>query len=60
MSRFQEVKDLVDSLEADFEKFYEGGNKAAGTRVRTGMQAIKNLAQEVRTEVTAIKNAEKK
>lgn len=59
MSRYQEVKDLVDSLEADFTKFYENGNKAAGTRVRTGMQAIKNLAQEIRTEVTEIKNKAK-
>ena len=59
MSRFEEVKELVDSLEADFTKFYEAGNKAAGTRVRNGMQAIKNLAQEIRAEVTAKKNAAK-
>lgn len=56
MSRFTEVKDLVSSLEEDFEKFYEKGNKAAGTRVRNGMQAIKNLAQDIRKEVTDIKN----
>jgi hypothetical protein len=59
MSRFQEVKDLVESLEGDFAKFYESGNKAAGTRVRTGMQAIKNMAQEVRSEVTTMKNEAK-
>jgi len=59
MSRFQEVKDLVDSLEPDFTKFYDAGNKAAGTRVRNGMQALKNLAQEIRAEVTAMKNAAK-
>ncbi|GAB3655953.1 histone H1 [Echinicola sediminis] len=59
MSRFSEVKELVDSLEADFTKFYEQGNKAAGTRVRNGMQAIKNLAQEIRTEVQEIKNQDK-
>jgi len=56
MSRFLEAKELVDSLEADFTKFYEQGNKAAGTRVRNGMMAIKNLAQEIRTEVQEIKN----
>ncbi|UCS93096.1 histone H1 [Echinicola marina] len=59
MSRFTEVKDLIDSLEDDFEKFYEKGNKAAGTRVRNGMQAIKNLAQDIRKEITEIKNSEK-
>ncbi|WP_200979490.1 histone H1 [Echinicola sp. 20G] len=59
MSRFTEVKDLVASLEEDFEKFYEKGNKAAGTRVRNGMQEIKNLAQDIRKEVTEIKNSSK-
>lgn len=57
MSRFSEVKDLVMSLEADFEKFYDKGNQAAGTRVRKGMQELKNLAQEIRTEVQDKKNA---
>lgn len=57
MSRFSEVKNLVMSLEADFEKFYDKGNQAAGTRVRKGMQDLKNLAQEIRTEVQNKKNA---
>ncbi|RIW15805.1 histone H1 [Algoriphagus lacus] len=57
MSRFSEVKNLVMSLEGDFEKFYEKGNQAAGTRVRKGMQELKNLAQEIRTEVQDKKNA---
>ncbi len=56
MGRFNEVQDLVSSLEADFEKFYEKGNNAAGTRVRKGMQALKNLAQDIRVEVQAKKN----
>lgn len=58
MSRFTELNDLVASLEADFEKFYEKGNNAAGTRVRKGMQEIKNLAQEIRVEVQEKKNNE--
>ena len=57
MSRFSEVKDLVMGLEGDVEKFYEKGNQAAGTRVRKGMQDLKNLAQEIRTEVQNKKNA---
>jgi len=43
-------------LEADFEKFYDKSNQAAGTRVRKGMQELKNLAQEIRVEVQGIKN----
>lgn len=58
MSRFSEVKDLVMSLEGDFEKFYEKGNQAAGTRVRKGMQDLKNLSQDIRKEVQDKKNAE--
>ncbi|EON74938.1 hypothetical protein ADIS_4632 [Lunatimonas lonarensis] len=58
MSRFSELKDLVTSLEADFEKFYEKKNQAAGTRIRKGMQDLKNLAQDIRKEVQDIKNEE--
>ncbi len=57
MSRFSEVKDLVSSLEDDFEKFYGNGNKAAGTRVRNGMMEIKKLAQDIRNEVSEIKKS---
>lgn len=56
MSRFTQLQDLVNSLEGDFEKFYDKDNNAAGTRVRKGMQEMKNLAQEIRLEVQSKKN----
>lgn len=56
MKRFEELQNLVASLEGDFEKFYDKGNNAAGTRVRKGMQEMKNLAQDVRKEVQDKKN----
>ncbi|MGD9328839.1 MAG: histone H1 [Cyclobacteriaceae bacterium] len=56
MKRFDELRDLVMNLEADFQKFYDKGNSAAGTRVRKGMQELKNLAQDIRVEVQDIKN----
>jgi hypothetical protein len=59
MSRFNEVKDLISGLEGDFEKFYDNVNKAAGTRVRNGMNEIKKLAQDIRKEVTDMKNSKK-
>lgn len=58
MSKFSEVSELVNSLKDDFEKFYEKGNQAAGTRVRKGMQDLKNMAQDIRKEVQDMKNAE--
>lgn len=57
MNKFSQVRDLVMSLESDFEKFYEKGNSAAGTRVRKGMQDLKNLAQDLRKEVQDMKNS---
>jgi hypothetical protein len=56
MSRFNEIKDLILGLEGDFEKFYDKNNQAAGTRVRKGMQDLKNLAQDIRKEVQDKKN----
>jgi hypothetical protein len=55
-NRFEELKSLVLSLEEDFAKFYQKSNKAAGTRVRKGMQDLKNLAQDIRVEVQNSKN----
>ncbi|PRY88456.1 histone H1 [Mongoliibacter ruber] len=57
MSRFDELKGLVMGLEDDFEKFYDKGNQAAGTRVRKGMQDLKTMAQDIRKEVQDMKNA---
>jgi hypothetical protein len=59
MDKFKKVKDLITSAEADVTKFYDGGNAAAGTRVRKAMQDLKNLAQEIRSEVTEKKNSVK-
>ena len=57
MKKFEQLRDLVMSLEGDFSKFYEKKNQAAGTRVRKGMQDLKNLAQDIRVEVQNIKNS---
>jgi hypothetical protein len=56
MQKLQELRDLLTSLEGDFDKFYNKGNSAAGTRIRKGMQDVKNLAQAIRTEVQDVKN----
>ncbi|MDQ0638921.1 hypothetical protein QF042_002486 [Pedobacter sp. W3I1] len=59
MDKFKKVQDLISSVEADVTKFYDGGNAAAGTRVRKAMQDLKVLAQEIRAEVTDKKNSTK-
>lgn len=60
MKNFNQLKDLLTSIEGDADKFFNNGNAAAGTRVRKGLQEIKTLAQEIRNEITAAKNDPKK
>ena len=58
MKKFDELKALIASLEGDADKFYNKLNSAAGTRVRKGMQDLKNIAQAIRAEVQELKNKE--
>ena len=60
MKKFEELKTLIASIELDADKFYNKGNSAAGTRVRKGMQDLKNLAQSIRAEVQELKNKDSK
>ena len=57
MSSFAQLKKAVLTLEADAEKFYNSGNKAAGTRLRNGLQQIKKVAQEIRQDINDIKKS---
>lgn len=55
MEAYEHLKSLVASVEEDLRKA-EGGNKAAGTRVRKTMQEIKAAAQAVRVAVLEIRD----
>jgi hypothetical protein len=57
MSKFDDLKSFVDGLEDDFSKFYEKGNKAAGTRVRKAMQELKAKAQDIRVDIQEKKSS---
>ena len=50
MQEFEDLKKKVQEVEEDLVKA-ETGNKAAGTRVRKGMQDIKSIAQAVRLKI---------
>ena len=58
-NKYNDIKSILDEVEKDFAKFYEGGNKAAGTRVRKAMTDLKNKAQDIRKDVQNLKNKEK-
>ena len=57
MQEYEDLKRLVDEAESDIRKA-EGGNKAAGTRVRKQMQQIKSAAQNLRNKVLELRTDE--
>jgi hypothetical protein len=57
MQEYEELKRLVEEADSDIKKA-EGGNKAAGTRVRKQMQMIKQAAQTVRNKVLEMRVVE--
>ncbi len=59
MRQFDVIQKHIENLREDFAKFYERDNKAAGTRIRKGMQELKEMAQEVRVDVQNRKDASK-
>jgi flagellar biosynthesis/type III secretory pathway protein FliH len=59
MKNYEALKQLVDGAQEDFQKFFEKGQNAAGTRVRKCMQDVKKLAKDIRTEVQEAKNKNK-
>jgi len=54
MSNYENLKTLVEEMEADVVKFYDKGVKSAGVRVRKNLQEIKNLSQTMRLEINDI------
>ncbi|TFF38895.1 histone H1 [Mucilaginibacter psychrotolerans] len=60
MSKYTDLKNLIAAIEPDAERFYKKGNHAAGTRLRTGLQHVKALAQVIRLEVQTLKTQTEK
>ena len=57
MQEYEELKKLVAEIESDINKA-QGGNKAAGTRVRKQMQTVKQAAQVVRNKILEIRSVD--
>jgi hypothetical protein len=55
MQEYEDLKALIAEIENDIDKA-EGGNKAAGTRVRKQMQRVKQAAQVVRSRILEIRS----
>ena len=57
MQEYDNLKRMVEEAAEDVAKA-EGGNKAAGTRVRKKMQEIKQAAQDLRKKILEGREAE--
>ena len=57
MIEYEQLKELVAAVQDDLLKA-EGGNKAAGTRVRKAMQEIKAASQNVRKKILEIRSTD--
>ena len=57
MEDYARLKEMVAAVEEDLNKAI-AGNRAAGTRVRKQMQAIKALAQDIRKKVLDLRTTE--
>jgi hypothetical protein len=53
--RTTEMESLVENFKMEYDKFTEKGNKMAGTRARKHLQEIRNLAKDLRDEISKTK-----
>ena len=56
MQEYEDLKTMVAEIEDDLNKA-EGGNKAAGTRVRKQMQQIKKVANAIRSKILELRSS---
>ena len=54
---YENLKALLESMEGDITKFYDNGNKAAGTRVRQLCQEVKKVLKDIRVDISSKKKA---
>ena len=56
MQEYEDLKTMVAEIEDDLNKA-EGGNKAAGTRVRKQMQQVKKVANAIRSKILELRSS---
>ena len=59
MEKFKELESAIASMRDDVSKFYEKGNNSAGVRIRKTLQLVKELAQDIRKEISQQKKDSK-
>lgn len=52
MELYNELKKLIEEMEADMQKTYNKRNKSASIRIRKQLQEVKKLAQDIRIDIS--------
>lgn len=56
MENWNKIKEVMESHEEDAQKFFEKGNKAAGTRLRKAYMEVMNACKAGRKEISEMKS----
>ena len=59
MEKINELKNMLEGMAKDCEKFYTKGQNSAGTRLRKALNELRKKAQEARNEIQAIRQQRK-
>ena len=57
MEKFEQLKQMLESMEPDVDKFYNKGVSSAGGRVRKELNNIRKLCADLRKEIQEIRNS---
>jgi hypothetical protein len=57
MENWKKIQEIYDAAAGDAEKFFDKGNKAAGSRLRKAYKEISDLCKAGRKEVSEKKSA---
>ncbi len=59
MEKFNQLKQMIDSMQQDVEKFYDKNVSSAGGRVRKELNNIRKLCADWRKEIQELRNQAK-
>jgi archaellum component FlaC len=59
MEKLNQIREILDNMQKDIEKFYDKGQNAAGTRIRKELNNIRKLAAEMRKEIQDVRTNRK-
>ncbi len=51
MDNYAALKNLIEDVSLDLDKFYQQNNKAAGVRARKGLLELNKLSQAIRKDI---------